>query len=79
MYCWPKSGAAGIGGHMKHHIGRWLLGLAMMVGFAGAYTATPAAAAETNISVNIGHRHHRHGHYVVYYRYGHRYRVYRYY
>ena len=66
---------------MKLRIGRWLLGLAMMFVLTGLYTPTSAAAAETHIAVSIGHTHHHHyrGHYVVYYRHGRRYRVYRHY
>jgi len=58
---------------------RWLLGLAMLFMFAGVYTPSQAAAAETHVLVSVGHTHHRHyrRHYVVYYRHGRRYRVYR--
>ena len=61
--------------------GRWLLSLTALLMFAGVYT--PKAKAETHIAVSVGHTHHRYyrrhsrRHYVVYYRHGRRYRVYR--
>jgi hypothetical protein len=66
---------------MKLRIERWLLGFALMFVLTGVYTPSPASAAETHIAVSIGHTHHHHyrGHYVVYYRHGRRYRVYRHY
>jgi hypothetical protein len=64
---------------MKLRIGRWLLGLAALLVFAGVITPVQANAADTHVAVSIGHTHHRHyqHHYVVYYRHGRRYRVYR--
>jgi hypothetical protein len=67
---------------MRLRIGRWLLGLAALLVFAGVYTP-PEAKAETHIAVSVGHTHHRYHrrhyrrHYVVYYRHGRRYREYR--
>ena len=69
---------------MKLRMGRWILGWIMVFVFASVY-APPQAAAETHVVVSVGHTHHRHyyrrpaGHYVVYYRHGRRYRVYRHY
>jgi hypothetical protein len=66
---------------MKLRIVRWLLGFSLMSVLTGVYTPPTASAAETHIAVSIGHTHHHHyrGHYVVYYRHGRRYRVYRHY
>lgn len=64
---------------MKARIGRWLLGLAAMFLFAGVMTMPQAAVAETHVAVTIRHTRHRHyrRHYVVRYRHGRAYRVYR--
>jgi hypothetical protein len=64
---------------MRARIGRWLLGLVAIIVFAGVMTLPQAAAADTHVAVTIGHTHRRHyrRHYVVYYRHGRAYRVYR--
>jgi hypothetical protein len=58
---------------------RWLLGLAALFMLAGVYAPSKAVAAETHVVVSVGHVHHRHyyRHYVVVYRHGRHYRVYR--
>jgi hypothetical protein len=64
---------------MKSRMKRWLLGIAVLLMLAGVYTPPQAVAADTHIAVTVSHVHHRHyrRHYVVYYRHGRRYRVYR--
>jgi hypothetical protein len=64
---------------MKRRIGRWLLGITALLVFAGVIEPPQAKAADTHVAVSIGHTHHRHyrHHYVVVYRHGRRYRVYR--
>ena len=44
---------------MKLRMRRWLLGLAMLFVFAGAYTP-PQAKAEVVVVVRAHHRYHRH-------------------
>ncbi|MGD0796474.1 MAG: hypothetical protein ABR910_02015 [Acidobacteriaceae bacterium] len=44
---------------MKVQIRRWLLGLAMLLVFAGVYTP-PEAQAKVVVVIGAHHRHHRH-------------------